>query len=82
MNSKSHARLRRLQVNRQITRVWVRLIDFICENNRQMFDAMIEDCLLGRTGRWSMSDDGVLTYDRVHTAMWSPTDGASVDIKE
>ena len=78
MNSRSHARLRRIQWDRKIARIYRRLVEFIYEENRPMIEAAIEDMTLyGSYGRWSVSDDHVLTYDRIHAAVWSPTDSAS-----
>jgi hypothetical protein len=65
VNSRSHARLRRLQSDRKCAKVGRALVEYIYENNRPMMDAVIADFMFyGRSGNWSLSDDGVLSYDR------------------
>jgi hypothetical protein len=83
MNSRSHSRLRRIQMDRKVASIYRRLVDFIYEENRPMLEAAIEDKMLyGVMGRWSVSDDHVLTYDRIYMAQYvSTADSASVEAK-
>jgi hypothetical protein len=64
VNSRSHARLRRIQLVRKCARVQRALIEYIYTKNRRMFDAMVADMALGIPGTWSLDEEGLLTYKR------------------
>jgi hypothetical protein len=66
MNSRRHARLRKIQVERKCERVMRGLIEFIYEQNRPMIEAARTDVFIyGKVGRWTLSDDHVLTYEQI-----------------
>lgn len=66
MNSRKHSRLRRIQMHRRTARVMRKVFAYVYENNRPMIEAAISDqAIYGHIGCWSISDDGVLTYERV-----------------
>jgi hypothetical protein len=66
MNSRKHAKLRRLQTNRKCRKIIWRLGNFILEKSPQMISAAQEDLILyGRTGAVTLDEDGLLSYWRV-----------------
>jgi hypothetical protein len=70
MNSRKHARLRNIQLERKCRGVMRRLGKFIVERNRPMIEAARDDVYLyGRMGKWSIDEHFVLTYERAaHSA--------------